>query len=56
METQWAGVLQGAGEAERSAFHLQKNQTLAWVADQQRALDGLGSQAPAEQRRHAAQV
>ncbi|CAL8274010.1 unnamed protein product [Merluccius merluccius] len=59
VETQWAGVLQGAGEAERSAlledFHLQKNQTLAWVADRQRALDGLSSQAPAEQRRHTAQ-
>ena len=60
VETQWAGVLRGAGEAERSAlsedFHLQKNRTLAWVAERQRALDALGRHAPAEQRRRAAEV
>ncbi|CAL8302952.1 unnamed protein product, partial [Boreogadus saida] len=59
VETQWAGVLRGAGEAERSAlsedFHLQKNRTLAWVAERQRALDALGRHAPAEQRRRGAE-
>ncbi|KAG7260919.1 hypothetical protein CRUP_020509, partial [Coryphaenoides rupestris] len=45
VEAQWAGLLRGAREAERSGlaevFHLQKNETLAWLAERQR--DVLGS-------------